>query len=81
MKRLDPEIIDYYNSEVVLMISEKYGLSQMDAFKSFVLSKTHEMLENEECGMTEFGAKALFEIWEAEKITGSPKNSVYIREE
>lgn len=81
MKRLDPEIIDYYNSEVVMLISEKYGLSQMDAFKSFVRSKTHEMLENEEFGMTEFGAEALFEIWEAEKITGNPKNSVYIREE
>lgn len=81
MKRLDPEIIDYYNSEVVMLISEKYGLSQMDAFRSFVKSKTHEMLENEEFGMTEFGAEALFEIWEAEKITGNPKNSVYIREE
>lgn len=31
MKRLDPEIIDYYNGEVVQMISEKYGYSQMDA--------------------------------------------------
>lgn len=81
MKRLEPEIIDYYNSEVVMMISEKYGLSQMEAFKNFVKSKTHEMLEDEECGMTEFGAEALFEIWECEKVTGSPQNSVYIREE
>ena len=79
MKRLEPEIIDYYNNEVVMMISEKYGLSQMDALKAFVCSKTHEMLENEECGMTEFGAGAIFEIWECEKITGNPKNSVYIR--
>lgn len=30
MKRLEPEIIDYYNNEVVLMMAEKYGLSQMD---------------------------------------------------
>lgn len=81
MKRLDPEIIDYYNNEVVIMISEKYGLSQMEAFKFFVSSKTHEMLENEEYGMTDFGAEALFEIWECEKITGDPRNSVYIRGE
>lgn len=81
MKRLEPEIIDYYNSEVVMMISEKYGLSQMDAFKLFVGSRTHEMLENEEYGMTDFGAEALFEIWECEKITGDPRNSVYIRGE
>jgi hypothetical protein len=81
MKRLEPEIIDYYNNEVVQMISDKYGYSQMEALRLFVLSKTHEMLEDEECGMTSFGAGAVFEIWEAEKITGVPQNSVYIRGE
>lgn len=81
MNRLEPEIIDYYNNEVVMMIVEKYGLSQMEALKMFVKSKTHEMLEDAECGMTDFGAKAIFEIWECEKITGKPNNSVYIREE
>ena len=81
MKRLEPEVIDYYNNEVVMMIMEKYGLRQMDAFKVFVNSKTHEMLENEEYGMTDFGAEAIFEIWECEKVTGIPQNSVYIRGE
>lgn len=79
MKRLEPEILDYYNNEVVTMIVEKYGLSQMEAFKEFATSKTHEMLENEDCGMTDFGAGAIFEIWECERVTGEPKNSVYIR--
>ena len=81
MRRLEPEIVDYYDNEVVMMITEKYGLSEMDALKSFVSSKTHEMLENEDCGMTDFGAEAIFEIWECEKVTGDPKKSVYIRGE
>ena len=81
MNRLEPEIVDYYDNEVVMMITEKYGLSEMDALKSFVSSKTHEMLENEDCGMTDFGAEAIFEIWECEKVTGDPKKSVYIRGE
>ena len=81
MKRLEPEIIDYYNSEVVLRIMDKYGMNEMDAFKSFVESKTNKMLENSDCGMTDFGADALFEIWECEKVTGDPRNSVYIRGE
>lgn len=81
MRRLEPEIIDYYNSEVVMMIAEKYALNPMDAFKVFASSKTHEMLENAECGMTDFGAEAIFEIWECERVTGDPKNSVYIRGE
>ena len=64
-----------------MLIAEKYGLSQMEALKAFVYSKTHEMLENEECGMDEFGAEAIFEIWECERVTGDPRNSVYIRGE
>ena len=81
MKRLEPEIIDFYNVEVVMLIVEKYGLSEMEAFKIFVNSKTHEMLEDAEYGMTEFGAEAVFEIWESEKVTGDPRNAVYIRGE
>lgn len=81
MKRLEPEIIDFYNGEVVMMIAEKYGVSHMEALKMFIDSKTHEMLENAECGMTEFGAEAIFEIWECEKVTGEPRNSIYIKGE
>ena len=81
MKRLEPEIIDYYNGEIIMMIMEKYGLDPMEAFRMFVNSKTHELLEYEDYGMTEFGAGAIFEIWECEKITGDPRNSVYIRGE
>ena len=81
MKKLDPAITDYYDREVVRMIAEKYGYALMDALRQFVFSKTHELLEDEETGMTTFGAGAVFEIWEAEKVTGSPRNSVYIREE
>ena len=80
MKRLEPEVIDYYNMEVVEMIIEKYGMSPMEALRTFVCSKTHEMLENKDMGMTDFGSGALLEIWECEKITGDPRNSVYIRE-
>ena len=81
MKRLDPDIVDFYNTEVVQMIVDKYGYSPMDALRLFVCSKTHEMLENADCGFTAFGAGAVLEIWEAEKITGDPRNSVCIRGE
>lgn len=81
MKRLEPEIIDYYNEEVIGMIADKYGYSFMTALREFVSSKTHEMLEDAECGLTEYGAGAILEIWESEKITGNPCNSIYIRGE
>ena len=81
MKKLAPEVVAYYDGEVVKMIAEKYGYSHMEALRQFVMSKTHELLEDEDTGMTAFGAGAVFDIWEAEKITGDPRNSIYIRGE
>lgn len=81
MNRLDAEVIDYYDNEVVSMMIEKYEMDQMKALKEFVCSRTHELLENADCGMTDFGASALLDMWECEKITGDPRNSVYIRGE
>lgn len=81
MKRLEPGMLYYYDDAVVGMIAEKYGLCVMDALKAFVNSKTYEMLEDAECGMTDFGAGAILDIWECEKITGDPRRSVYIRGE
>ncbi|MCC8041927.1 MAG: hypothetical protein LIO69_00105 [Oscillospiraceae bacterium] len=81
MNRMDPETIDYYDCEVVKMIALKYNFSDMDSLKMFVCSKTHEMLEDLDYGLTAFGAGAVFDIWECEKVTGDPRNSVYIRSE
>ncbi|MCC8159730.1 MAG: hypothetical protein LIO53_00165 [Oscillospiraceae bacterium] len=81
MNRLDAEILEYYDTEVVMMIAEKYGFGQMDALMAFTESKTHEMLENADCGMTEFGAGAIFDMWECERIAGDPRKSVYLRSE
>ena len=81
MNRLVPEIIDFYDCEVSRMIVEKYGYQPMEALRQFIFSKTHEMLENAEMGMTMFGTVAIFDIWEAEKVTGDPRRSVYIRED
>lgn len=81
MKRLEVDVIDYYNEEVVKMIANKYGYNLMTALREFVSSQTHEMLENEEYGLTSYGAGAILELWESEKITGDPRNSIYIRGE
>lgn len=81
MNKTDPEIVDYYDVQVVRMIAEKYGFSQMESLRQFVLSRTHELLEDREAGLIEFGPGAVFDIWETEKITGDPRNSIYIRGE
>ena len=79
MRKIMIEVLYYYDKTVIEMIMDKYGFSADKAIKSFLKSKTHDMLENEEMFMVEFGCPAIFEIWEAEQITGDPRNSAYIR--
>lgn len=73
--------LDCYNKNVIKMIIEKYGLMEMDAAREFLLSETHKMLEDADMAMWEFSARAIFDMWEAEKITGNPRNSVHLRSE
>ena len=72
---------DYYDRQVIESIIEKYNLNPLEAAKSFIMSKTHAMLEDEEYGLLSMPAYAVFDMWEAERITGTPSNSVYVRGE
>ena len=74
-------VTDYNDRQVINRIIEKYGMAPMDAIRMFITSKTHDLLENAELGLADMPADALFDMWEAEKITGDPRNSVYIRGE
>lgn len=73
--------LDYYDRKVIQLIIDKYNLDPMDATKSFIMSKTHSMLEDEEYGLLSMPAYAVFDMWESEQVTGDPRNSVYVRSE
>lgn len=74
-----PFILSYYNGEVAQMISEKYGLSPMDSLRRFLNSAAYRMLSNPELEMWEFSPTGIFDMREAEQVTGDPRNSLYIR--
>ena len=74
-------ITDYYDRKVIGSIIEKYDIDPLEATRSFLTSKTHELLEDAECGLWEYPERAVFDMWEVEKITGDPRNSAYIRGE
>lgn len=78
MKEL-PFILSLYDREVVRMIAGKYGLSLMEALRSFLGSDAYRMLSDIELEMWEFPPEAVFEMWEVEQVTGDPRNSIYIR--
>ena len=73
--------LDYYNKNVIQRIMDKYAMNQMDASRAFLLSQTHAMLEDPELAMWEFSDRAVFDMWEAERVTGDPRNSAYLRSE
>ena len=81
MNRIPYFSLEYYNQSVIQRIMEKYGMSQMDAARAFLTSETHTMLEDAELEMWDFSDRAIFDMWEAEKVTGDPRNSVYLRSE
>ena len=81
MNRQSPESLYYYDHAVTDLIMQKYGFSRMEALRRFVQSKTHELLEDLDNGLTSFGCNGIFDIWEVEQITGDPRNSIYIRGE
>lgn len=81
MTTLEPDVLDFYDSEVVKLIMEKYGYGEREALPAFLCSKTYAMLSNPEMGMCQFGPPAIFDMWECEKVTGNPRLSAYLRME
>ena len=81
MTRIPSYSLDYYNKSVIGMIMEKYAMDQMEAARAFLSSATHAMLEDADLAMWEFSDRAVFDMWEAERVTGDPRNSVFIRSE
>ena len=79
MDRVDAEILDYYDEEVVRRIVEKYGYAEAEALSLFLGSETYRMLVNPAMAMWEFGPGGVFDMWEAERIAGSPRRSAYLR--
>ena len=71
----------FYDKEIMQAIIDKYGLEPLDAIESYLNSETYRMFTDPELKMTDFAPRAIFDMWESEKITGDPRNSIYIRGE
>ena len=77
----DARMLDYYDRHVSRMISEKYGLDERSAIRSFLTSETYRMLITPDLEIYTLSPAIVFDMWEAEKITGDPRLSQYIRED
>lgn len=81
MNKIPVYSLDHYNKEVIKSIAEKYAKTEMEAMRLFLTSETHRMLEDADLAMWEFSARAIFDMWEVEQVTGDPRNSWHLRSE
>ena len=72
-------ILSFYNEKVSQMIVNKYGVEPLSALRKFLFSETYRMLTDVELEMWDFSPFGIFDMWEAEQITGDPRNSLYLR--
>lgn len=79
MNKLPYFALDYYDRNAILRIIDKYGMDEMEAVRAFLQSETHAMLEDAELSLWDYPERAIFDMWEAEKVTGDPRNSVHVR--
>lgn len=68
----------FYDARVVEMISEKYNMAPMEALSAFLESETYRMFCDPELEMTSIPPVGIFDMWENERVTGDPRNSLYI---
>ncbi len=77
--RISSRTLNFYDKEVVTSIIEKYGFDERKAIDDFLSSETYRMLIDPEMELYKVGPQIIFDMWEAEKVTGNPRLSIYIR--
>lgn len=70
---------DFFDRHVTKMIVDKYGYDERTALNAFLQSESYQMLLDKEQEVYCMSPLAVFDMWESEKVTGNPRNSVYIR--
>ena len=81
MTKVKARTLDFFDRQVVYMIVEKYGIDEKIAIQRFIKSETYQMLIDAETEVYKMSPRIVFDMWECEKVTGNPRNSMYIRGE
>lgn len=78
MSIVDAHVSYCYTREVTEMISEKYNMAPMEALGQYLGSEAYAMLNDPVLEMGDIPPIGVFDMWENEKVTGDPRNSLYI---
>lgn len=79
MNKVSAHTLTFFDSVVINKIIEKYGFDEKKAIYDFLQSETYRMLIDKDLEIYTMSPLIVFDMWEAEKICGNPRNSQYIR--
>ena len=79
--KVPARLLNFMDKEVVRSIIDKYGIDERKAISDFLSSETYRMLIDPETELYKVSPLIIFDMWEAEKVTGDPRSSIYIRAE
>ena len=74
-----PSILQTVDTAVSQLIGESRCIGMLDAYRLFLGSQTHQMLEDDDLKIWYFSPLALFDMWETELATGDPRDSLHLR--
>ena len=80
MNKPNARFMDFFDRHVVQSIVQKYQMNEREALVAFIQSETYQMLLDKETDLYTMSPLVIFDMWECERVTGEPRNSVYIRE-
>lgn len=79
MNKTNVRTLDFFDRYNIKKIVEKYGFDEKTALRKFIISETYRMLADKELELYTMSPEIIFDMWEAEQITGNPRNSLYLR--
>lgn len=78
MRTAEAHVNYFYTKDVVQRISDKYNMDAMTALEEYLDSETYAMFIDPSLEMLDIPPIGIFDMWENEKVTGDPRNSLYI---
>ncbi|MDR0284319.1 MAG: hypothetical protein LBI33_05430 [Propionibacteriaceae bacterium] len=71
-------VLDFLDQSVVSELMRRYGFAELEALRAYLGSETYRLVADDELKVWHFAPLAVVDLWETERATGDPRNSVYL---
>jgi hypothetical protein len=80
MKYVNSDVKIFFDTYVISLITDEYKISEDEALRNFIHSETYQLLSDEDTRLFRESPLFIFDMYKAEKTTGNPRNSSYIKQ-